>query len=628
MLSFHDVSLRRGTRLLFEHADFTLHRGDKTGLVGANGAGKTSLFGLICGDLTPDSGQIQLPPGLTIAAVAQHITGLDRPALEFVLDGDRELRRIEADLRQADHREDGIRQAELHARLENIGGYQARARAAQLLDGLGFSPSDIGKPVRDFSGGWRMRLNLAQALMCRSDLLLLDEPTNHLDLDAVIWLQEWLKLYPGTLILISHDRDFLDQVCDHILHLEHQRIKSYRGNYSAFEQLRAQALSQQQAAYNKQQREKDRLLQFINRFRAKATKARQAQSRIKTLQRLAEIAPAHVDSPFHFQLPRPAHLPFPLLRIEAASLGHGDRTVLRGVDITLNPGDRVGLLGPNGAGKSTLIKTLAGELPLLAGMAEDAEQLNIGYFAQHQLEQLRPERTALEHLQQLDRHAREQPLRSFLGGFGFSADRATTPITTFSGGEKARLVLAMLVYQKPNLLLLDEPTNHLDIEMRHALTLALQDYPGALVLVSHDRHLLRCVTDQLWLVADGHAAPYQGDLEDYRRWLLELRNRRTPGKNETDGPSRKDRRREEALRRESLRPLKKALTEAENEVARLSQAKSDLERKLADPALYQPEAKPTLQQLLLEKADIDRRLALAEEAWVEAEERLENAAQA
>ena len=628
MLSFQDVSLRRGTRLLFEHAQFTLHRGDKTGLVGANGTGKTSLFGLICGELTPDSGRIQLPPELTIATVAQHITGLERPALEFVLDGDRELRRIETELHQADRRGDGIRQAELHARLENIGGYRARARAAQLLDGLGFSPSDIGKPVGDFSGGWRMRLNLAQALMCRSDLLLLDEPTNHLDLDAVIWLQEWLSTYPGTLMLISHDRDFLDQVCDHILHLERQRIKAYRGNYSAFERLRAQALAQQQAAYKKQQQEKDRLLQFINRFRAKATKARQAQSRIKILQRLVESAPAHVDSPFHFQLPRPRHLPFPLLRIERASLGYPGKTILREVGITLNPGDRLGLLGPNGAGKSTLIKTLSGELPLLEGRAEYAERLNIGYFAQHQLEQLKPELTALEHFQQWDPQAREQPLRSFLGGFGFSAERATTPVATFSGGEKARLVLALLVYQKPNLLLLDEPTNHLDIEMRHAITLALQDYPGALVLVSHDRHLLRSVTDQCWLVADGRAGPYPGDLEDYRRWLLELRARSTGGNNEAAPPSRKDKRREQARRRESLRPLKKALAEAENEVTKLSQAKADLERQLADPSLYRPDAKHTLQQLLLEKAEIDRRLALAEEAWMEAEERLNDAEQA
>jgi len=625
MLSFQNVSLRRGTRLLFEHADFTIHQGDKTGLVGANGTGKTSLFGLLCGELPPDSGQIQLPPDLSIAAVAQHIEALDRPALEFVLDGDRELRQVEAELSQANQSGDGMRQAELHARLENIGGYRARAKAAQLLDGLGFLPEDIERPVGDFSGGWRMRLNLAQALMCRSDLLLLDEPTNHLDLDAVIWLQEWLRVYPGTLILISHDRDFLDQVCDHILHLEHGHIKHYRGNYSAFERLRAQALSQQQAAYKKQQLEKDRLLQFINRFRAKATKARQAQSRIKTLQRLAEIAPAHVDSPFHFQLARPEHLPFPLLRIEQAHLGHGDHIVLREVELTLNPGDRLGLLGPNGAGKSTLIKTLAGELPLLSGRSEYADRLEVGYFAQHQLEQLIPALTALEHFQRLDPGAKEQSLRSFLGGFGFSAERATTPVTTFSGGEKARLVLALLVYQKPNLLLLDEPTNHLDIEMRHALTLALQDYPGALVLVSHDRHLLRSVTDQFWLVAEGRAGPYRGDLDDYRRWLLELRNRSIPDRNRITAPSRKDVRREEARRREALRPLKKALAAAEKQVAKLSQSKATLEQQLADPSLYQPECKQKLQALLLEKAEVDRRLALAEEEWMEAEARMEDA---
>ncbi len=627
MLSFHDVSLRRGTRLLFEHADFSVQRSEKTGLVGANGAGKSSLFGLISGDLTVDAGQIQLPPELTIAMVAQDITELERPALEFVLDGDRELRQLETELRQAEQRGDGMRQADLHARLETIGGYQARARAAQLLNGLGFPPSDLDRPVGNFSGGWRMRLNLAQALMCRSDLMLLDEPTNHLDLDAVIWLQEWLRVYPGTLMLISHDRDFLDQVCDHILHLEHQRIKLYRGNYSAFEKLRTQALSRQQASYNKQQREKDRLLQFIHRFRAKATKARQAQSRIKTLEKLAEIAPAHVDSPFHFQIQRPEHLPFPLLRIEQARLGHGGKTILHEVEITLNPGDCLGLLGPNGAGKSTLIKTLAGELPLLAGSRESAEQLKVGYFAQHQLEQLNPSLTALEHFQTLDQGTKEQTLRSYLGGFGFGGERATSPVTTFSGGEKARLVLALLVYQRPNLLLLDEPTNHLDIEMRHALTVALQDYPGALVLVSHDRHLLRSVTDAFWLVADAHAGPYPGDLEDYRRWLLELRSRDTPGRNESTSLSRRDIRREDARRRQALRPLKQALSAAEEKVARLSRSRSALEEKLADPSLYQPEVKQQLQELLLEKAELDRQLTLAEKAWLEAEEKLENAGQ-
>ncbi len=551
MLSFHEVSLRRGTRLLFRNASFTIHRGDKTGLVGPNGAGKSSLLALIQSELSPDGGQVQMPPDLVIAAVSQEITALKRPALEFVLDGDRELRRLERELRAAEAQGDGLRQAEIHARLEAVGGYQARARAARLLDGLGFATGDLERPVAEFSGGWRMRLNLARALMCRSDLLLLDEPTNHLDLDAVIWLQEWLRTQPGTLILISHDREFLDQVCDHILHLDQGQIRHYRGNYSAFERLRAQALSQQQAAYRRQQQEKQRLLQFINRFRAKATKARQVQSRIKVLERLSEIAPAHVDSPFHFRLRRPEHLPFPLLRLEQAELGYPGKIVLRQVDLSLNPGDRIGLLGPNGAGKSTLIKTLAGLLPPLAGHWLSAEQIRIGYFAQHQLEQLNGDRSALEHLQQLDKRAEEQKLLSFLGGFGFSGDHATTAVANFSGGEKARLVLALVVYQRPNLLLLDEPTNHLDLEMRHALTLALQDYEGALVLVSHDRHLLRCATDQLWLVADGKVRPYQGNLEDYRRWLLEQRNR-TAGTKPRPGTSRKQQRRREAHKRQRL----------------------------------------------------------------------------
>ncbi|HHJ40116.1 MAG: ABC transporter ATP-binding protein [Methylothermaceae bacteria B42] len=623
MLSFHEVSLRRGGRLLFEHATFTVQRGDRTGLVGANGTGKSSLLGLILGELSPDSGHLQMPPDLTIASVTQEVSDLDRQALDYVLDGDKELRALQTQLRKAEQNGDGILQAELHARLEAIGGYQAKAKAARLLNGLGFANSDLEKKVEDFSGGWRMRLHLAKALMCRSDLLLLDEPTNHLDLDAVIWLQEWLKTYPGTLLLISHDRDFLDQICDHILHLEQGRIKHYTGNYSAFEKLRAQALAQQQAAYRKQQREKDHLLQFIHRFRAKATKAKQVQSRIKVLERLAEIAPAHVDSPFHFRLPRPEYLSFPLVRLENARLGYGETTILREVNLTLGPGDRLGLLGPNGAGKSTLIKTLAGEISPLVGSKETADQLKIGYFAQHQLEQLVPRQTALVHFQLLDRQAREEKLRSFLGGFGFSGERATTPVETFSGGEKARLVLALIVYQKPNLLLLDEPTNHLDIEMRHALTLALQDYPGALILVSHDRHLLRCVTDDYWLVANGHAVPYSGNLEDYRRWLLEQRNRGTSAQSETPALSRRDLRREEAKRRQQLRPLKQALAKAEEEVERLTAAKDKFEQQLADPSLYQPEAKQRLQALLLEKGEIDKQLQLAEERWMAAEEKLD-----
>ncbi len=625
MLRFHDVSLRRGPRLLFEHADFTLQRGDKTGLVGANGAGKSSLLGLIQGELTPDSGHLQIPPDLVIAAVSQEITALDRPALAFVLDGDRELRQLQTRLRQAEAAGDGIRQAELHARLEAIGGYQAEARAARLLAGLGFSQTDLERPVAEFSGGWRMRLNLAQALMCRADLLLLDEPTNHLDLDAVIWLQEWLNRYPGTLLLISHDRDFLDEVCDHILHIDHGQVRHYTGNYSAFEKLRAQALAQQQAAWRRQQQQRQRLQRFINRFRAKATKARQAQSRIKMLARLEEIAPAHVDSPFHFQLYRPEHLPFPLLRLEKARVGYPERTVLRDVDLSLDPGDRIGLLGPNGAGKSTLVKTLAGRLAPLDGGLETAEHLQIGYFAQHQLEQLDPGRTALEHLQRLDRQAEEQRLRSFLGGFGFSGERATTPVATFSGGEKARLALALIVYRKPNLLLLDEPTNHLDLEMRHALTLALQDYEGALVLVSHDRHLLRTTTDQFWLVADGRVRPYDGDLEDYRRWLLQQRSADVPAKTQAAPVSRKDLRREEARRRQRLQPLRQALAEAEAAYERLSDERAELEALLADPALYQTDAKARLQELLRRKGELDRRLEAAEAAWLAAEEKLEQA---
>lgn len=627
MLSFQDVTLRRGGKKLFEHADFTIDRGDKTGLVGANGTGKSSLLGLIRDELTADQGQIVVPAGLTLAWVEQELPALDRSALEFVVDGDQALRKLERSIEQAENEGDGVRSAELYAQLETIDGYRAKARGARLLKGLGFTEADLEKPVRDFSGGWQMRLNLARALMCRSDLLLLDEPTNHLDLDAVIWLQEWLRNYPGTLLLISHDRDFLDQVCNRILHLENGRINHYRGNYSEFEKLRAQALAQQQANFRKQQRQRDHLRQFINRFRAKATKARQVQSRIKVLEQLEEIAPAHVDSPFHFQIRRPEHLPFPLLRLEQANLGYGNQIILRNATVSLNPGDRIGLLGPNGAGKSTLIKTLAGHLAPLGGSLETSERLSVGYFAQHQMEQLQPDRTPLQHLQALDKQAAEQQLRSFLGGFGFGGDQATAAVVNFSGGEKARLVLALIIYQKPNLLLLDEPTNHLDLEMRHALAMALQDFPGALVLVSHDRHLLRCVTDQFWLITQGQAAPYDGDLESYRRWLLELRSKDKDCVNDSEksSPSRKEERRQQAQRRSQLRPLREALQRAENTLAELHAERERLESQLADPGFYQTMDNLQLQALLKEKAQIDRQIETAEEDWLKYQERLEAA---
>jgi ATP-binding cassette subfamily F protein 3 len=628
MINFKSVALRRGRKPLFENASFTIHSGEKVGITGTNGAGKSSLFGLILGELQAEAGDVSMPPGLDIAHVAQETPGVDSPALDYVMDGDTELRNIQASLLRAEQDGDGSQLAHWHARLEAIGGYEARARAAKLMNGLGFAPGDEDRPVVRFSGGWRMRLNLARALMCRSDVLLLDEPTNHLDLDAVIWLQDWLSRYPGTLLLISHDRDFLDDIVGHILHIDNQAVTLYTGNYSAFENRRAEALAQQQAAFESQQRELARIQSFVDRFRAQATKARQVQSRLKALGRLELIAKAHVDSPFRFSLLAPQKLPSPLLKLDGAAVGYGAEPILENLSFTLNPGDRIGLLGPNGAGKSSLIKLMAGVLPPLSGERLPAQDLRIGYFAQHQLEQLHPEQSPLAHLQKLDPKAEERDLRGFIGGFGFSGDKALEPTAPFSGGEKARLALALLIYRRPNLLLLDEPTNHLDLNARDALGLALQDYQGALVVVSHDRHLLRSVADDLWLVADGRVQEFAGDLEEYGRWLGSRRNARDeePG---APSVSRKDQRRQDADRRRQLRPLQTALDKAEAVLNDLAKRKRQLAEQLADSGLYggQAEAKTRLQALLLEQAAIEKKLSAAESAWLEASEALELALQ-
>ncbi len=630
MLKLTDLSLRRGTRLLLEKVDLTLHAGQKVGIVGANGCGKSSLFALLRGQLQPYAGDLSLPPRTVIAHVAQETPGVDRPAVEYVMDGDTELWAVQAELAAAEAAGDGTRQAERLAHLEAIGGYTARARAGRLMHGLGFTASQEELPVASFSGGWRMRLNLAQALMCRSDLLLLDEPTNHLDLDAVLWLEEWLRAYPGTLLLISHDRDFLDAVVHHVVHIERQQATLYAGNYSDFEIMRAERLAQQSAAYDRQQREVAHIQSYIERFRAKATKARQAQSRIKALARLELIAPAHIDSPFHFAFREPHKVPTQLLRLEQAAAGYGERAIINRANLTLSPGDRVGLLGQNGAGKSTLIKLLAGDLAPLSGERVEAQELRIGYFAQHQLEQLRPDDTPLNHVQRLDPKAREQELRDFLGGFGFGGEQADAKVAPFSGGEKARLVLALLVYQRPNLLLLDEPTNHLDLEMRHALTLALQEFEGAMVVVSHDRHLLRSVTDQLLLVADGRVEPFDGDLDDYRRWLDQRRSEKPADAlaepaGDNSAAARREKRRNEAEQRQKLQPLRKELQKLENRLDRLNQRKAELQEQLADAGLYDAAAKDRLRQLLLEQAQLDQELGEVEERWLALSEELEAA---
>lgn len=624
MLNFKNIALRRGARVLFANSSFTIHKGQKVGFTGANGAGKSSLFALVRGELHLDEGDFSMPPGLEIAHVAQETPATACSAIDYVIDGDQELRRLQKQLLAAEQADDGLKQAELHAALETIGGYTAQARASRLMSGLGFTADQEQNAVSSFSGGWRMRLNLAQALMCRSDVLLLDEPTNHLDLDAVIWLQDWLCKYPGTLLLISHDRDFLDTITDHIVHIEQSKAEIYTGNYSAFERMRAEKLAQQQSSYLKQQREIAHIQSFVDRFKAQATKARQAQSRIKALERMELISQAHVDSPFDFSFAKPEKMPNPLLTLDKVDIGYGQTCVIKQAGLSISPGDRIGLLGPNGAGKSSLIKVLAGDMQPLSGKRNEAEALKIGYFAQHQLEQLRIDESPLWHLQQLDKQATEKDLRNFLGGFDFRGDKVLEVVRPFSGGEKARLVLALLVYQNPNLLLLDEPTNHLDLEMRHALSVALQDYEGAIVVVSHDRHLLRSVTDQLLLVSGGKVQPFDGDLEDYRLWLAEQKK----GEEKTvidnaQTVSRKDQRKLDAERRQKNKPLFDALKKAELAVEKYHNEQRQLEHQLADPKIYEESEKENLKKLMERKVQVDKALNDAEAAWMDAEEQIE-----
>ena len=629
MLTFSGLSLRRGARLLISDASFTIYRGEKVGIVGANGCGKSSLLALILGELQPDAGSFDMPSQLVIAHVAQEMDATERAAVEFVMDGDTELRETEAAMAAAEARNAGAALGELHARYAALGGYDARSRAGRLMHGLGFSAADETRPVAAFSGGWRMRLNLAQALMCRSDLLLLDEPTNHLDLDAVLWLEDWLRDYPGTLLMIAHDREFLDRSVNRIVHIEQCSARLYSGNYSAFEEQRAAQLAQQQSLYERQQREIRHMMSFVERFRAKASKARQAQSRLKALERMERIAPAHVDSPFEFSFLAPQKLPRPLLTLERQSAGYGERVVLESLNMTIAPGARIALLGRNGAGKSTLMKLLAGELAALAGKRTEARDLRIGYFAQHQLEQLDIDESPLQHLRRHggDAAARstEQELRSFIGGFGFSGDRVFEPVGPFSGGEKARLVLALVSFRRPNLLLLDEPTNHLDLEMRQALAVALQDYEGAVVLVAHDRHLLRAVADELILVDGGHAEQFDGDLEDYARWFLtsaapaqEAEVATKPG-----AEDKKQRKREEAERRNRLSPLRAEVARCEARIAELERHRQDIETQLATPDIYGEHAKQRLQELLKAQTQLRRDLHASEEAWIAATERLD-----
>ncbi|MFA6178105.1 MAG: ATP-binding cassette domain-containing protein [Candidatus Methylopumilus sp.] len=628
MIQFKNLTLTRGVKVLVEGASFQLHPGHKVGLTGANGAGKSSIFAMLRGELHAESGDLDMPPQWVIAHVAQETPALQDAAIEFVLDGDVELRSIERALADAEARHEGEKVGELHARLGEVEGYSAKARAAELLHGLGFSNADLARPVSDFSGGWRVRLNLAKALMCRSDLLLLDEPTNHLDLDAVIWLEGWLKEYRGTLVLISHDRDFLDSIVNHIAHIEQQRLTLYKGGYSDFERQRAERLLQQQAMYERQQRNVAHLQNYIDRFRVQATKARQAQSRIKALERMEMISAAHIDSPFGFGFREMQGAPDPLLVLDEVSAGYNDKPVLKDIVLTLRPGERLGLLGRNGAGKSTLIKLLAGELAPLHGKRVEGKELKIGYFAQHQLEQLRLDESPLQHMMRLDPQTREQEHRNYLGGFDFRGDMASSPCGPFSGGEKSRLALALLIWTRPNLLLLDEPTNHLDLEMRHALTLALQDYQGGVVIVSHDRAMLRASCDKFVLVADGAALTFDGDLDDYKDWLAEqrIKDKAVEAKVVDKEAPKNDRAQSKAERQARIlerRPLVKESEQLEANMAKWQQEKSQLDERMADSSLYEAAGKAELQTLVKRQAELGQQLEQAEERWLEVHEMLE-----
>ncbi len=636
MIQLRDLTLARGARTLLEHVDVQLHAGWRVGVVGANGSGKSSLFDMLRGEMQPERGDCQLPSQWRIATVEQDTPALIQPAVEYVLDGDAALRNVERALGQAHAAHDGERIGILHAELEAMDGYAARSRAAALMAGLGFRHGDLERTVAEFSGGWRMRLNLARALIARADLTLLDEPTNHLDLDAIVWLERWLAAYPGTLLVVSHDRDFLDGCTTHTAHLSARTLTLYSGNYSSFEVQRAAQLATQQATFARQQREVARLTRFIERFKAKASKARQAQSRVKALTRMERVAAAHIEAPFDFEFPEPERAPDPMLSLEAASAGYDAGTVLREVSLQLRTGASIGLLGPNGAGKSTLVKLLAGDLVPHAGRRVAGQGLEIGYFAQHQLEQLDPAGSPLSHLARIAPRSREQELRDYLGGFDFGGGMADAPVARFSGGERSRLVLALLVRQRPNLLLLDEPTNHLDLEMRHALTRALAGFAGSLVLVSHDRSLLRSVCDRFLLVADGRVSAFDGDLDDYLEWLSNRRAAVQASETSDDAAASKAARlaaREAAAaeRRARLawrRPLLKESADLEQKLADLTTQLDEVERALADPMLYEQGEAVGIGELAQRQASLAAAIAAAEERWLVVQLELEEAGEA
>ena len=625
MIKLSNVSLRRGSQLLFEETDFSVYSGHRVGVTGSNGAGKTSLFRLLDGTLQVDSGAINIPSAAKLASVSQEVEDADLSAIEYVIAGDSDLVRAKTEVAEAGVKNRGEALAVAYDKLEQAGGYTAENRTGKLLSGLGFSIKEQHQSFNNFSGGWQMRLNLARALMTPSDILMLDEPTNHLDLDAILWLENWLVKYQGILMVISHDRDFLNAICTHILHIENKKINCYTGDYAAFENQRSEQLSTRRAAYLKQQKNIGHMQVFVDRFKAKASKAKQAQSRIKALSRMKKIVSAHVDSPFSFSFKKPEKMPIQLLMVEDCEIGYLDFPVLKGVSLTISPGERIGLLGANGAGKSTLIKVLANELVVMKGDVKRANGLTVGYFAQHQVEQLRVDETPLEYLKRLEPLSTEGELRSYLGGFAFSNDYALRPIGPLSGGEKARLVLAAIVRQKPNLLLLDEPTNHLDLQMRHALGVALQGYEGALVVVSHDRYLLESVSDKFKIITNFRVEDFEGDLKDYAKWLTESRSydEHLQNKNDVNHESKKDRRRREAEERVLKSKLTSCISRLENNINRLSKLLTDINERLADSDVYQEKRDGELKKLLLDKRAQTNKLRLAEKEWLEATSQLE-----
>lgn len=619
MIQLTKLSLRRGHKLLFSDASVSIHPGHKVGLTGANGTGKSSLFALLMDRLQADLGECSVPKHWQIAHVKQETPALDVSALDYVLDGDVVFREVEQRIAQATEQEQHDQLAELYAEMERIGGYAAHARAGRLLHGLGFGVGEEQQPVKSFSGGWRMRLNLAQALMCPSDLLLLDEPTNHLDLEAVVWLQDWLKRYEGTLLLISHDRDFLDGVVKHILHIEHEQLTLYTGNYSAFEKVRMERLALQQAMFEKQQKEIAHMQSYVDRFRYKASKAKQAQSRLKALERMDTIAAAQVENPFHFEFYPCQNLRHQIVELEAANIGYDDHLVFKDLNFSVTAGARIGLLGRNGAGKSTLIKAMSGDKELQKGELKTAKDLHIGYFAQHQLEQLDGAATAIEHVLQLDAEATEQNIKNFLGGFGFQGDKADTAVAPFSGGEKARLALALIVYQRPDLLLLDEPTNHLDLNMRDAISFALQSYEGAVILVSHDKHMLNSVIDEMVYIDRGQIHPFDGDLDEYQSFIkqqLKQAEAEEAAENNVVPINKKQNRKANKAAKNRLQKLDKLIDQ-------LNQKLTDVTARLGDSDIYEPENQHDLKRCMADSTRLKAELDEYEAEWLELSEELE-----